>query len=153
MPDVDWSSVIPTLIGVIIGGGLTLVSSMFVSAGAVRRERRQRIYEELLDELDKFTRWGPEDSMPGWLYNGVWPRLEAVRRSADLTGPAERRAVGRIVHLYRKYRVAQRAESVEARGGESEVQTQDSDDMIDDLDKAVEQYRRLLARKIRRSFL
>jgi hypothetical protein len=153
MPDVDWSSVVPTLIGVIVGGALTLVSSMFVGAGAVRRERRQRIYYELLTELDNATGWDPERGMHGWLSSEVWWRLEALRRSADLTGPAERRAVRRIMDLHREYRVADGAERVEARGREPEVETRNPQEVEEELEKAVEQYRGLLARKIRRSFL
>jgi hypothetical protein len=74
VPDVDWStvdwaSVISTLLGVVIGGVLTLVGSMFASARDVRRQRRQRIYDELLPELDKFQEQGHEENMQAWDYN------------------------------------------------------------------------------------
>jgi hypothetical protein len=101
---VDWASVTSTLVGVVIGGVLTLVGSIFASARDVRRQRRQRIYDELMPELDKFQQWGNEERLQAWDYNDeVWPWLTALRRSVALTGPTERRKVRRIYDLYREY--------------------------------------------------
>jgi hypothetical protein len=158
VPDVDWSSVdwasvISTLVGVVVGGVLTLVGSMFASARNVRRQRRQRIYDELLPELDKLSEWGREESLQAWDYNDqVWPWLMAVRRSAALTGPTERRRVQQIYDLYREYQVAWRANLAKSQDKElspMQEQARPSEAVIDDLDQAVEKYRRLLARKIR----
>ena len=80
-------NVISTLIGVVVGGLLTLVGSMLTSARDVRRQRRQRIYEELLPGLDKLREWGHEEGQPAWFYDDqVWSWLTALRRSVTLAG-------------------------------------------------------------------
>ncbi|SRR6266545_2033391 len=152
MPDVDWSSVVPTLVGAVVGGALTLVGSIFASTRDVRRQRRLHIYEELLPQFDRFEETGREETTPAWLDRGVWPWLATVRRNAALTGPAERRMVRRIVDLHREYRAAERADLARSMDREllpHQEKARQPDDLIDDLDKAVEKYRRLLERKIR----
>jgi hypothetical protein len=135
------------------GGALTLVGSLFASTRDVRRQRRQRIYDELLTELDKFNQWGHEEGLQGWDYNDeVWPWLMALRRSAALTGRTERRRVRQITDLYREYLVARRADLAKSQDKElspRQEQARPADNVINDLDQAVEKYRRLLARKIR----
>jgi hypothetical protein len=76
----------------------------------------------------------------------------SVRRSAALTGPAERRRVQQIYNLYREYQVAWRADLAKSQDMElspRQEQARPPEDVIDDLDQAVENYQRLLARKIR----
>lgn len=64
----------------------------------------------------------------------------------------------RIYNLYMEYREALRAEIAESQGSEPGSRTEVAArrryyDVAKDLDQAVEKYRRLLARKVRHSFL
>ena len=162
MPQVDWSSVdwanvISTLIAVVVGGLLTLVGSMLTSTRDVRRQRRQRIYEEVLPKLDTIREWGHEEGRPAWSYDDqIWSWLTDLRRSVALTGATERWRVRRIYDLYMEYRKAERAEIAESQGEQPSPRKEVARgryDVARDVDQAVEKYRHLLARKVRRSFL
>jgi hypothetical protein len=94
--------------------------------------------------------------MPAWLYDEVWPWLLAVRWSAALTGPTERRTVQRIMDLLTEYLAANAAANAASAGrklSRSQQEARNPYDVVADLDKVVERYRLLLARKIRRSLL